>query len=169
MTSPTYTTRLLLNLDVAENRSVDDVASWRDLADHAPFRQGARSIARRQLTRASSAGDAAPSVEDAQQLLITTFGDQPPTANDELERENAGLGAAVSDVAYVIAAIMLVPDTLEFPPGEEVPTIEHAGSRLVHATPWPHKACSIDEREAARILMEEFVSALPRELWRDDG
>ena len=74
-------------------------------------------------------------------------------------------------VAYLIAQIALIPEAGPVPPGGEFPSVGQVvgPAMLIHATPWRHDPCSDAEREAGCALLQECVSALPRELWRDDG
>jgi hypothetical protein len=109
--------------------------------------------------------DAVPTSAQAAQLLVRTLADQP-TANGGLVS-----GGDAAGVACVFAAIALDPGTLAFPEGREVPLIaqDFGPEVLMHAMPWPHEACADDEREAARLLLDDIVSELPSELWRNDG
>ena len=165
MVTAPFTTGLRLNLEVghpSSARAVSDVESWRDRL---------RYVAQREPTCRRFAPDVAPSAQQAAELLTQTFATHP-MVNVARDAGEPAPGPGAAGVAYVIAEIALLPDFAPITPGTEFPDVTEdvVGSPvLVHVAPWPYRAHSDEEHEAAELLLQEVVSSLPPELWRNDG
>lgn len=161
---------LRLRVDVYESDIGGDIALLRQDADNADWLRPSRSIADPNRHRRLVAVDVVTSGAEAEQLLRRTCA-RHPWAN-ELELPRSGSSADGVGVACLLADILLDPAPYRL--GEDIPTVGDTIGPTVgmHATPWPYNASTPTtdgEDEAVRLLLEEFVSELPGELWRKEG
>ncbi len=158
---------LRLRVEVYESAHGGDIELLRHDAGDAAGLQPSRWIADPKRDRRLVPVDAVTSTAEALQLLRTTCARHPWANGMELP-----ISVSSADgvrVACLVADIVLDPYGVE----DEIPIVGDTIGRplLMHATPWPYgvsTSMTDGEGEAVRLLVEEFVSELPGELWRAD-
>jgi len=161
---------LRLRVEVYESVIGADIELLRHDAGDAAWLQPSRCIADPKRDRRLVPADAVTSTAEAEQLLRTTCARHPWAKGMELP-----ISVSSADgvrVACLVADIVLDPAPYQV--ADEIPIVGDTIGRplLMHAMPWPYSASTSStdgEGAAVRLLVEEFLSELPGELWRADG
>jgi hypothetical protein len=133
---------------------------------------GLPRAATREISSAFFAADQLPPAGKADEILRRSFAEHPMI---NTSRDPGELPAKLSTPQVLVAArVVLLPDFAPIPPGGRFPEVtddELSDVILVHRRPlaaagplWVE-----DETAAGHDLLQQIVTALPRELWHADA
>jgi hypothetical protein len=155
-----FSVALRVSLEVAE--------SGTDALIGPGWRERLRLVGVRELGSRIWPDDSRPDRRDADRIVAQTFRNHP------MVNLTASRGRNLSDSphALVIAEIVLRPELAPISPGGAYPDVtdELLSEPLpIHATVWSYAVGSDDERAACAELVQQVVTGLSPDLWRQDG